>query len=107
MRKLTLAERCCGAERAGESASCVKNLRLARGTSLVVVGLVVAAVFFGGLRVTLAADQTANPSVFAKIGNHEFTQQDVDDAVLRGVSPSQLYNLRKQALDRLVDQYLI
>jgi protein-disulfide isomerase len=31
----------------------------------------------------------------------------VDDAVLRGVSPSQLYDLRKQALDKMVDDYLI
>jgi protein-disulfide isomerase len=61
----------------------------------------------GGLRSALAADQAGDARVFATVGDHQITQQQVDDAVLRAVSPSQLYDLRKQALDKLVDDYLI
>jgi protein-disulfide isomerase len=52
------------------------------------------------------SNQPANP-VFATVNDHPITERQVDDAVLRNVSPSQLYDLRKQALDELVDNYLI
>ena len=65
----------------------------------------VLALFFGIH--TAMADEAGDTRVFATIGNHQFTQQQVDDAVLQGVSPSQLYDLRKRALDKLVDDYLI
>jgi protein-disulfide isomerase len=54
------------------------------------------------------ADQKSDDSaVFATIGDHQITKKDVDDAIMRGVSPAQLYDLRKQALDKLVDDYLV
>jgi protein-disulfide isomerase len=53
-----------------------------------------------------ASSEQASP-VYATVNGHQITEQQVDDAVLRNVSPPQLYDLRKQALDELVDNYLI
>ena len=57
-------------------------------------------------RTLWAADETANP-VVATIGDHQITQHEMDAAVLQGISKSQLYDRRKQALDKLVDGYVI
>lgn len=57
-------------------------------------------------RMLWAADDGANP-VVATIGDHQITQREMDAAVVQGISKSQLYDLRKQALDKLVDGYLI
>ena len=55
-----------------------------------------------------AADQSRDDgTVLATVGNHPITERDVDDAIIHGVSPSQLYDLRRQLLDKLVDDYLI
>jgi protein-disulfide isomerase len=79
-----------------------------RKLPITTTGLIIITVaLLGGLRSALPADQTGDIRVFATVGDHQITQQQVDDAVLRGVSPSQLYDLRKQALDKLVDNYLI
>jgi protein-disulfide isomerase len=66
--------------------------------------LIGAALVLGGA--SLQADQP-NDAVYASVGNHKFTEQEVDSAVLNSVSPSQLYDLRKRALDRMIDDYLI
>ncbi|HVN90648.1 MAG TPA: thioredoxin domain-containing protein [Candidatus Binataceae bacterium] len=62
-----------------------------------------------GLGGALAAtDQGGSGSAaLATVGSHQITQQEVDEAVLNGVSPTQLYDLRKRALDRLVDDYVV
>jgi protein-disulfide isomerase len=70
-----------------------------------------AVVIFGAMamlapRVSWAADASANP-VVATIGDHQITQSELDTAVLQSVSKSQLYGIRKQTLDKMVDSYLI
>jgi protein-disulfide isomerase len=45
--------------------------------------------------------------VLATIGGHPITQRQVDDRVLANVGASKLYDLRKQALDSIVDEYVI
>jgi len=52
------------------------------------------------------AESGDNP-VVATIGAHQVHQQEVDKAVLSNISASQLYDLRKQALDTMVDNYVI
>ncbi len=54
------------------------------------------------------ADQgSAAGTTLATIGDHQISRQEVDEAVLNSVSPTQLYDLRKRALDRLIDQYVV
>jgi protein-disulfide isomerase len=53
-----------------------------------------------------AADAGANP-VVATVGDHQITLDDLDTAVLQSISKSQLYSIRKQTLDKLVDTYVI
>jgi len=67
----------------------------------------IATLLLGGVRAGLAADQNDGGAVLATVGSHRITQQQVDDQVLHGVSPSQLYDLRKQAMDKLIDDYLV
>ncbi len=56
-------------------------------------------------RVSWAA-ASAGP-VVATIGDYQITQNELDAAMLQSISKSQLYDLRKQTLDRMVDTYLI
>jgi protein-disulfide isomerase len=78
--------------------SCSKRAGLAS----VAIALTVAIAGFA------AADQNHDDStVFATVDNHPITERDVDDAIIQGVSPSQLYELRRQLLDKLVDGFLI
>lgn len=75
-----------------------------RAASLSVVVIALAAGPTGLAR----ADQTnADGAIFATVGDHQITRKDVDDAIIRGVSPAQLYELRKRSLDKLVDDYLV
>jgi protein-disulfide isomerase len=61
-----------------------------------------------GPRSIAQADQSNDDSaVAATVGDHQITKKDVDDAIMRGLSPAQLYDLRKQSLDKLVDDYLV
>jgi len=53
-----------------------------------------------------AADGSANP-VVASIGDHHITQSEMDAAMLQSLSKSQLFDLRKQTLDRMIDTYVI
>lgn len=46
-------------------------------------------------------------TVLATIGGHPITQRQVDDRLLAKVGASKLYDLRKQALDSIVDEYVI
>lgn len=80
------------------------KLRRAWTVAIGVILLGVAAVYLRAPRV--GADQTTD-AVYASVGNHKITQQQVDGAVLNSVSPSQLYDLRKKALDKMIDDYLI
>jgi protein-disulfide isomerase len=69
-------------------------------------------IFIFGALVTLApatveaAEASANPIV-ATIGNYQITQREVDTAALKNISPNQLYDLRKETLDKMVDSHLI
>ncbi len=57
-------------------------------------------------RMLVAAEGTANP-VVATVGKHHITQQEMDAAVLQNFGNSQLYDLRKQALNKLIDAYIL
>jgi protein-disulfide isomerase len=57
-------------------------------------------------RVSWAADAGSNP-VVATVGDRQITRSELDAAVLDSISKSQLYDLRKQTLDKMVDTYLI
>jgi protein-disulfide isomerase len=54
----------------------------------------------------VARAASPNP-VVATVGTYRITQDEVDHAVLQTVSPSRLYDLRKSALDRLINDYLL
>jgi protein-disulfide isomerase len=70
--------------------------------------LVAMAVVLAGLTGIARADQRDdNNAVFATVDDHQITKKDVDDAIMRSVSPAQLYDLRKRSLDKLVDDYLV
>jgi protein-disulfide isomerase len=58
---------------------------------------------------TIALGDSGDPAsaALATVGGHPISRQQVDDAVLRGVSPTQLYDLRKRALDRIIDEYVV
>jgi protein-disulfide isomerase len=56
--------------------------------------------------VAAAAAAAANP-VVATVGAHKITQSDLDAQVLATMRPNDLYSLRKQALDSMVNSYLI
>ena len=77
---------------------------IARATRLVALAVVLAA---GPTGLARADQSTDDSAVFATIGDHQITRKDVDDAIMRGVSPAQLYDMRKQSLDKLVDDYLV
>lgn len=57
-----------------------------------------------------AQTNAAPKTVIAKIGDHQITQEEMDARVLENVAasqPAELYDLRKQALDTLVNDYLL
>jgi protein-disulfide isomerase len=61
-----------------------------------------------GVAAALAeSGSTAGTSVLATVGDHQFNREEVDEEVLKNVSPPQLYDLRKRALDRLIDEYVV
>jgi protein-disulfide isomerase len=57
-------------------------------------------------RLSWAADAKSNP-VVATVGDRRITQNELDAAVLESISKSQLYDLRKQTLDHMIDAVLI
>ncbi|HXD90671.1 MAG TPA: thioredoxin domain-containing protein [Candidatus Binataceae bacterium] len=67
--------------------------------------LVIASV---GIRAIALGDSVdSDLTALATVGDHPISRQQVDDAVLRSVSPTQLYDLRKRALDRIIDEYVV
>jgi protein-disulfide isomerase len=86
--------------------------RIDRAAGTTVAMMVATGVLILAAIVTLApcaswgADGNANP-VVATVGDHQITRSELDLAVIQGISKSQLYDLRKQALDKMVDTYLI
>ena len=52
--------------------------------------------------------RAASPNpVVATVGSHRITQQEMDAKLLESISPTQLYDLRKNALDSLINDYLL
>lgn len=45
--------------------------------------------------------------IVATVGTHRITRHEMDAKMVQSVSPSQLYDLRRQALDSLIDDYVI
>jgi protein-disulfide isomerase len=70
-----------------------------------VLGLAAGAMLYLPARAAKADDDGGQ--VLATVGGHSITQRQVDDRVLDNVGPSQLYDLRKQALDSIVDEYVV
>ena len=79
------------------------------GSILRAASLTMVAVALAGSPGIARADQSGggDSAVFATVGDYQITKKDVDDAIIRGVSPAQLYDLRKQSLDKLVNDYLV
>jgi protein-disulfide isomerase len=57
---------------------------------------------FGG-----GARAATSDTVVATVGSRRITQDEVDRKVLQSVSPTQLYDLRKNALDTMINDYLL
>jgi protein-disulfide isomerase len=59
--------------------------------------------------VTLNAARAAsgNSQTVATIHNHPITESELDARVLQGMPKNQLYNLRMQALDQMIDQSVV
>jgi protein-disulfide isomerase len=95
-----------GSKTAGGSRRDGAAPRIALATMAAVVMIAVAS----GLRVapqTLwAADDSAS-TIVATIGTHKITKSEMDAAMIESISKNQLYDLRKQALDKLIDGFLI
>jgi protein-disulfide isomerase len=77
-------------------------------------GIIVAVSATGGRRgrIAVALGAVSNPdAVLATVGNHQITEQEVDQEILkrilRSVDSSKLYEWRKDAVNGMVDQYLI
>jgi len=73
------------------------------GVTAAVVALALIAI--GPAAVRAANDGGQQP--VATIGTHAITQQELDARVLSNIPKNQLYNLRKQALDEMIDQYVV
>jgi protein-disulfide isomerase len=74
--------------------------------------IAVAATVGRGGRIAFALGTASNPdAVLATVGNHQITEQEVDQEILkrilRSVDSSKLYEWRKDAVNGMVDQYLI
>jgi len=69
--------------------------------------LIIAAGIFA-LTLTFDIARAASPNpVVATVGEHRITQDEVDRKILQSFSASQLYDFRKNALDTLVNDYLL
>jgi protein-disulfide isomerase len=66
-----------------------------------------ASIVAGALLPRAAYSADTAPNVMATIGNHQVTRQEVDTKVLQSLGASDLYDRRKQALDTLVDDYIV
>jgi protein-disulfide isomerase len=87
-----------------------KALRLRSGRRLGTASLALLVMLGAGANVGIAMADSASTSpstTLATVGDHQISRQEVDEAVLKGVSPAQLYDLRKRTLDRLIDDYVL
>ena len=70
--------------------------------------MVIAAVVFALISGFAGSTLAASPNtVVATVGSRRITQDEVDRKVLQSVSPTQLYDLRKSALDTMINDYLL
>ncbi|MGH7780262.1 MAG: SurA N-terminal domain-containing protein, partial [Candidatus Binataceae bacterium] len=57
------------------------------------------------------SDAAASGAVVATVGHHQITQHEMDaevfKEVLKQIPSDQLYQMRKQAIDKIADQYLV
>jgi thiol-disulfide isomerase/thioredoxin len=60
-----------------------------------------------GMAPQMARASGQNSQTAAIIGGHAITVQELDARVMANIPKSQLYNLRKQALDQIIDQSVI
>jgi protein-disulfide isomerase len=73
-----------------------------------VATVIITAVIFALTSGSGGSARAATPdTVVATVGSHRITQQEMDAKVLQSVSPTQLYDLRKNALDTLINDYLL
>jgi protein-disulfide isomerase len=72
-----------------------------------VATIVIAAVIFVLTSGFGSARAATSDTVVATVGSHRITRQEMDAKVLQSVSPTQLYDLRKNALDTLINDYLL
>jgi protein-disulfide isomerase len=81
----------------------MQRSRPARITTIIIAAAIFALTSgFGGS----ARAASPNP-VVASVGSHRITQQEMDAKLLESISPTQLYDLRKNALDSLINDYLL
>ena len=95
------------ARRVGRSRRAIFFTALAAG-----IFIAVGATVGRGGRIAAALGAVPNPDpVLATVGNHQITEQQVDQEILkrilRSVDSSKLYEWRKDAVNGMVDQYLI
>ena len=95
-----------GSKAAGGSRRGGAAPRIALVTMAAIVTIVAAITLRLAPQTLWAAEDSAS-TVVATIGDHKITKSEMDAAMLESISKSQLYDLRKQALDKLIDGYLI
>jgi protein-disulfide isomerase len=69
--------------------------------------IVIAAAIFALTSGLGSAGAANSDTVVATVGSHRITQQEMDAKMLESISPTQLYDLRKNALDSLINDYLL
>src|SRR6266851_5077012 len=82
--------------------------RMQRSRPARIATIVIAAVIFALTSGFAGSARAASAdTVVATIGSRRITQDEVDRKVLQSVSPTQLYDLRKNALDTMINDYLL
>lgn len=71
-----------------------------------IVAVILALAFIAVPRGLRAATADGQQPV-ATIGSHSISQEELDARVLKNIPKNQLYKLRKQALDQMIDQYVV
>jgi protein-disulfide isomerase len=74
------------------------------GVVAVMLALALIAIRPCGLQAAATGD-SQQPA--AMIGRHPISQEEVDARVLQDIPKNQLYNMRKQALDQMIDQFVV
>src|SRR5258708_12743650 len=82
--------------------------RMQRSRPARIATIVIAAVIFALTSGFGGSARAASPNpVVATVGSHRITQQEMDAKMLQSISPTQLYDLPKNALDSLINDYLL